>query len=159
MSCRPGRLHWASLRRAARSHENKFALKHRYALVLHTDQRIRMFHLVVKATSEQGKRLNIRKETLREWRREFARHLRAKGIAANATTRSVRGVTKIHKSDGIYRACLPADQTHVQSRVESVVAALHAGKILVELARTGCWIPAGASLGLARTERCAARRR
>jgi len=110
----------------------QFALKHRYALVLHTDQPHPHVHLVVKATSEQGKRLNIRKETLREWRREFARHLRAKGIAANATTRSVRGVTKIHKSDGIYRAMLAGRSTHVQSRVESVVAALHAGKILVE---------------------------
>jgi hypothetical protein len=41
--------------------------------------------MVVKAMSEQGVRLNIRKATLRGWRQEFARHLRAQGIRANAT--------------------------------------------------------------------------
>jgi len=50
----------------------QFALKHRYALVLHTDQPHPHVHLVVKAMSEQGRRINIRKETLREWRRKFA---------------------------------------------------------------------------------------
>ena len=57
----------------------QFALKHRYAMVLHTDQPHPHVHLVVKAMSEQGRRLNIRKETLRQWRREFARHLRRAG--------------------------------------------------------------------------------
>ncbi len=82
----------------------QFALKHRYALVLHTDQPHPHVHLVVKAMSEQGKRMNIRKGTLREWRRQFASHLRAQGIAANATDRAVRGVTNPQKRDGIYRA-------------------------------------------------------
>ena len=49
-------------------------------------------------------RLHIRKATLREWRREFARHLRALGIAANATDRGVRGESRSPKRDGIYRA-------------------------------------------------------
>jgi len=63
----------------------EFALKHRYAMVLHTDQDHPHVHLVVKAMSEEGRRLNIRKATLWEWRRDFARHLRAHGVAANAT--------------------------------------------------------------------------
>jgi hypothetical protein len=54
----------------------EFALRHRYALVLHTDEPHPHVHMVVKAVSEQGLRLNIRKETLRAWRAEFARHLR-----------------------------------------------------------------------------------
>jgi hypothetical protein len=54
----------------------EFALKHRYALVLHTDEPHPHVHLVVKAVSEEGVRLNIRRATLRQWRREFARHLR-----------------------------------------------------------------------------------
>jgi hypothetical protein len=41
----------------------EFALKHRYALVLHTDEPHPHVHLVVKAVSEQGERLNIRKAT------------------------------------------------------------------------------------------------
>jgi len=48
----------------------------------HTDEPHPHVHLVVKAVSEQGVRLNIRKATLREWRQEFARHLRIQGIAA-----------------------------------------------------------------------------
>src|SRR5919108_1136243 len=46
----------------------EFAFRHRYALVLHTDQDHPHVHLVIKAVSEQGERLNIRKATLREWR-------------------------------------------------------------------------------------------
>jgi hypothetical protein len=110
----------------------QFALQHRYALVLHTDQPHPHVHLVVKAMSEQGRRINIRKETLREWRRQFARQLRAQGIAANATERAVRGVTKPEKSDGIYRAMRAGRSTLVRARAVSVAAALHAGNMPVE---------------------------
>jgi hypothetical protein len=110
----------------------QFALQHRYALVLHTDQPHPHVHLVVKAMSEQGRRINIRKETLREWRRQFARQLRAQGIAANATERAVRGVIKPQKSDGIYRAMRAGRSTHIHGRIESVAAALHAGNLRVE---------------------------
>ena len=55
----------------------QLALKHRYALALHTDEPHPHVHVIIKAISEQGERLNIRKATLREWREEFARHLRA----------------------------------------------------------------------------------
>jgi len=65
----------------------EFALKHRYAMVLHTDEPHPHVHLVVKAMGADGKRLNIRKATLREWRQQFARHLHAEGVAANATPR------------------------------------------------------------------------
>jgi hypothetical protein len=116
----------------ARDH---FALKHRYALVLHTDQPHPHVHLVVKAMSEQGRRMNIRKETLREWRREFASQLRAQGIAANATERVVRGVTKPQKRDGIYRAMRAGRSTQMQERLASVAAALRAGGIQVEPAK------------------------
>ena len=69
----------------------EFALKHRYAMVLHTDEPHPHVHMVIKALGEHGVRLNIRKATLRHWRQEFARHLRALGVAANATERAVRG--------------------------------------------------------------------
>jgi hypothetical protein len=66
----------AAVRNFARE---EFGAKHRYAMVLHTDEPHPHAHVVVKAMSEAGKRLNIRKATLREWRREFARHLREQG--------------------------------------------------------------------------------
>jgi hypothetical protein len=64
--------------------------RHRYALGLHTDEPHPHVHVMVKAVSEEGVRLNIRKATLLVWRQEFARHLRAQGIEANATRRAVR---------------------------------------------------------------------
>jgi hypothetical protein len=112
--------------------QEQFALNHRYALVLHTDQPHPHVHLVVKAMSEQGRRLNIRKETLREWRRQFASYLRAQGIAANATARVVRGVTKPQKRDVIYRAMHAGRSTHMRARTELVVAALRAGSVQIE---------------------------
>ena len=112
----------------------EFALKHRYALVLHTDEPHPHVHLVVKAVSEQGVRLNIRKATLREWRREFARHLGAQGIAANATERAVRGETRAHKTDGIYRASHDPHRhsTHMRERARAVSEELARGGISIE---------------------------
>jgi hypothetical protein len=106
----------------------EFALKHRYGLVSHTDEPHPHVHLVVKAVSEQGVRLNISKATLRGWRREFARHLRNQGIAANATERAVRGETRTGKLDGIYRAAERGDSTHARTRAESVARELLAGE-------------------------------
>jgi relaxase-like protein len=114
----------------------EFALKHRYALVLHTDEPHPHVHLVVKAVSEQGVRLNISPATLREWRREFARHLRDQGIAANATERAVRGETRTHKLDGIYRASLRGDSTHTRARAEVVAGELLKGDLPVELGKS-----------------------
>ena len=110
----------------------EFALKRRYALVLHTDEPHPHVHLVVKAVSEQGIRLNIRKATLRGWRREFARHLRDQGIAANATERAGRGETRSHKRDGIYRSMLRGDSTHLHRRARAVAAELLEGRLRVE---------------------------
>jgi hypothetical protein len=110
----------------------QFALKHRYALVLHTDEPHPHVHVVVKEMSEQGRRINVRKETLREWRRQFASHLRAQGIAANATERAGRGVTNPRKLDGIYRAMRAGRSTQMRARAESVGAALRAGNMQIE---------------------------
>jgi Relaxase/Mobilisation nuclease domain len=87
----------------------EFALKHRYLMVLHTDQAHPHVHLVVKAVGEDGKRLNIRKATLRGWRRGFATQLRAQGVAAYATERAVRGQVRPPVRDGIHRAAQRGD--------------------------------------------------
>jgi relaxase-like protein len=110
----------------------EFGLKHRYAMVLHTDEPHPHVHLVVKAMGADGKRLNIRRETLREWRREFARHLREQGVAANATERAVRGETKPQKTDGIHRAALRGASTHYRRRVELVAEELARGGLKPE---------------------------
>lgn len=114
----------------------EFGGKHRYAMALHTDEPHPHVHMVVKAVSEQGVRLNIRKETLRTWRQEFARHLRAQGVEANATERSVRGEGKTGKPDGIYRAMLRGESTHIRSRLASLVNELKNGGALSEAGRS-----------------------
>lgn len=110
----------------------EFALKHRYAMTLHTDEPHPHVHVVVKAISEQGQRLHIRKDTLRRWRSEFALHLRDLGVAANATQRYVRGETSPRKSDGIYRAGLRGESTHLRERAEAVAKELAKGSLRIE---------------------------
>jgi hypothetical protein len=105
----------------------EFALQHRYAMVLHTNEPHPHVHMVVKAISEQGERLNIRKDTLRRWRAEFARHLRALGVSANATERAVRGVNRTPKLDAIYRAMRRGESSHMANRVLEVAEALARG--------------------------------
>jgi Relaxase/Mobilisation nuclease domain len=119
----------------------EFGLKHRYAMVLHTDEPHPHVHIVLKAVSEQGVRLHIRKQTLRHWRQEFARHLRALGVAANATDRFSRGVTEPRKLDGIYRPAHPKPyersrfSTHMRGREEAIARELKAGSLQVEPAK------------------------
>lgn len=97
--------------------------QHRYVFALHTDEAHPHVHLVLKALSEQGVRLNIKKATLRHWRSEFARDLRAVGIEANATERAVRGQHRKAKKDGIYRAGLRGESTYIHTRGEAAATA------------------------------------
>jgi Relaxase/Mobilisation nuclease domain len=106
--------------------------QHRYALTLHTDEPHPHVHLVLKAVSEQGVRLNIKKATLRHWRSEFARNLRLLGVEANATERAVRGETRKAKKDGIYRASQRGDSTYVRAQAEAVAAELLKGNARIE---------------------------
>lgn len=91
----------------------EFALKHRYAMVLHTDQAHPHVHLVVSAHNQEATRLNIRKADLRRWREQFARHLRHHGLAANATPSQLRGRLSDHQKDGIFRAA-QRDESRVE---------------------------------------------
>jgi predicted transcriptional regulator len=113
----------------------QFALKHRYAMVLHTDEPHPHVHMVVKAIGEDGTRLNIRRATLREWRAEFARHLREQGVPANATERAVRGEITPQKTDGIYRAARRGASTHWRKRADAVARELAGGGLKDEPAK------------------------
>lgn len=66
-------------------------------------------HLILRAENEDGRRVHIRKGSLREWREHFAKQLRARGIEANATSRAERG--KSLKNQGII-------EWHIQKRYE-----------------------------------------
>jgi hypothetical protein len=100
---------------------DRFALQHRYAMALHTHQGNPHVHLVVRAISEQGVQLNIRKATLRDWRQRFAAHLREQGIAANAAERAVRGESRIPKTDGVFRSDERDSSSYVQAKLNSYI--------------------------------------
>jgi hypothetical protein len=100
---------------------NEWQLKHRYAMALHTDDHHPHVHVVVKAVSERGVRLNVKKATLRAWRQQFAANLRELGVAANATERAVRGETKTHRSDGAWRAANREGSTLIQERERRIL--------------------------------------
>jgi hypothetical protein len=105
----------------------QFALKHRYAMALHTDTPRPHVHMVVKAESEEGERLYIRKATLRQWRLDFARHLRDQGIAANATPRALRWKGRSHEPSQLRRAELRGASTVLRAQVREVVVDLSRG--------------------------------
>jgi Relaxase/Mobilisation nuclease domain len=115
--------------------QDEFEFQHRYAMVLHTDKAHPHVHLVVKAMSEQSKRLHVTKATLRHWRAQFAMQLRSHGIEANATERAVRGVTVPHKRNAIYRAASRNESSHVKDRIQTVMRELREGHLNAEPGR------------------------
>jgi hypothetical protein len=102
----------------------QFGAKHRYAFVLRTDKPHPHVQAVVKALSEHGIRLHIRKPILRRWRLEFARHLREQHIAANATERVLRGQSRATKPPALYHTERRGASTRLHVRAESVTDAL-----------------------------------
>jgi len=102
----------------------KFALKHRYAMALHTHQQHPHVHLVVKAEDEHGRRLHIDKALLREWRQDFARMMREQGIAANATVRAVRGQSRRSARDARYRTQRHGTSYALLARIKTVIEEL-----------------------------------
>lgn len=119
----------AAVRNFARE---EFYGQHRYALVLHTDESHPHVHLVLKAVSEQGVRLNIKKATLRHWRSQFASHLRTLGVAANATERAVRGEGRSARKDGIYRSGLRGESTYLHGKTATLSAVMHESNVRAE---------------------------
>jgi Relaxase/Mobilisation nuclease domain len=106
----------------------EFALKHRYAMVLHTDQAHPHMHLVVSAYNREGTRLNIRKADLRRWREQFGRHLRQHGIEANATPSQIRGRLSDFQKDGIFRAAQRGESRFEWERERRATKAAQLGR-------------------------------
>ena len=103
----------------------KFGLKHRYAMTLHTHQQHPHVHLIVKAEREDGRgRLHIDKAMLREWRQDFAGMMRDQGIPANATSRAVRGQSKHALLDAAYRAKGRQSSYALREQIQSVATEL-----------------------------------
>lgn len=84
----------AAVKNAAREFAKALFDGHQYAFAAHDDEKHPHVHLTVKASSEEGIRLNPRKADLQQWRETFAEKLQEFGIEANATPRQARGVVR-----------------------------------------------------------------
>jgi hypothetical protein len=120
---------------AARKFAREKFVQHRYAMVLHTDQKHPHVHLVVKAENELGQRLHIDKQRLREWREDFARLMREQGIAANATPRAIRGENKKKPRDDIFKAQRYGKSTALHDRVIGIAQELSRSRTIADPAR------------------------
>lgn len=81
-------------------------------------------HLAVKAGGIDGRRLHIDKEMLRDWRQDLAQMMRDQRIAANATSRFVRGQTKKVARRATYRVRRRASCYWLRDQVTSIASEL-----------------------------------
>jgi len=107
-------------------------------MVLHTDEPHPHVHVVVKAVSEQGVRLNIRKELCANGDGS------SRGIFAHRASLQTRRIDSCaarpsrKKLDGIYRPMRDPGRysTHMQNKVESVAAELGKVSLRVEAGKS-----------------------
>ena len=81
---------------AAREFAKAELADHKLVMVLHDHQANPHVHISVRSESKHGKRLNPRKTDLHRWRETFAAKLRERGIDAEATRQTTRGVARNH---------------------------------------------------------------
>jgi hypothetical protein len=113
----------------------KFGAKHRYVMALHTHQQHPHVHVVVKAEGIDGRRLHIDKAMLRGWRQDFARLMREQGIAANATSRAVRGQTKRATKDVHFRTQRARASYALREKLDGIVRELSETQTVSDPAR------------------------
>jgi type IV secretory pathway VirD2 relaxase len=113
----------------------RFGIEHRYAMVLHTDQRHPHTHLVVKSEGVHGRRLRIDKRTLRLWREDFAQCMREQGVPANATPRAVRGASRRRALDPMLRAQRRGASWAMRRKVDEVAQRIANGSVFKEPGR------------------------
>lgn len=95
----PGKTDANKVLDAVQAFARRHFVGHQYVMALHTKETDPAddppehphVHLVLRAEDEDGRRIHIRKGTLRSWREAFAAELRVRGIEANATSRAERG--------------------------------------------------------------------
>lgn len=113
---------------AARAFAVQHLDNHPWALAIHQDTKYAHAHLVYRAESHDGKRINRNKQTLRDWRMSWAGLLREQGVKVNATLAAARAQqSRTAKAD-------PAISHILQRQERSTVVAAQTAKALQELA-------------------------
>lgn len=91
----PGNTNASAVKDAVRAlAQQEFGGRHDYVMALHTDTKHPHVHLTVRTVGHDGVKLNLRKADLQHLRDSFAAKLRQRGIEAESTPRSARGVTR-----------------------------------------------------------------
>ncbi len=83
--------------------EQEFGGRHDYVMALHTDTKHPHVHLTLRTVGHDGIKLNLRKADLQHLRDVFAGKLRQRGIDAESTPRSARGVTRRGERTPVYK--------------------------------------------------------
>lgn len=111
--------------------QQTFGDTHDFVMALHTDTGRPHVHLTVAAAGENGRRYNPRKDDLARMRERFARELRSRGVAAEATPRRARGQMRSGQAMSLYKQRvahqlgerpLPNADASVFNEVRSVIA-------------------------------------
>jgi len=100
----PGTTNASAVKDAVRAlAEQEFGGRHDYVMALHTDTKHPHVHLTVRTVGHDGVKLNLRKADLQHLRDTFAAKLRQRGIEAESTPRSARGVTRRGERTPVYK--------------------------------------------------------
>ena len=110
--------------------QQTFGETHDFVMALHTDTGRPHVHLTVAAAGENGRRYNPRKDDLARMRDSFARELRSRGVAAEATPRRARGQMRSGQAMSLYKQrvahqlgerALPNADAAILNEVRSVI--------------------------------------
>lgn len=100
----PGNTNASAVKDAVRAlAQQEFGGRHDYVMALHTDTKHPHVHLTVRTVGHDGVKLNLRKADLQHLRDTFAAKLRQRGIEAESTPRSARGVTRRGERTPVYK--------------------------------------------------------
>ena len=116
----PGKADPLALRDAVRSFAaDNFGANQEYVFALHTDTDNDHCHLAVKCRGFDGRQLHTPAGQVQRWREAFAERLRERGIDAEATPRSLRGVVRRPEKQVLRHIDNPAPEGRAprQSRV------------------------------------------
>ena len=100
----PGLTNASAVKDAVRAlAQQEFGGRHDYVMALHTDTKHPHVHLTLRTVGHDGIKLNLRKADLQHLRDTFAAKLRQRGIEAESTPRSARGVTRRGERTPVYK--------------------------------------------------------
>ena len=100
----PGNTNAGAVKDAVRAlAAQEFGGRHDYVMAQHTDTKHPHVHLTVRTVGHDGVKLNLRKADLQHLRDTIAEKLRVRGIEAESTPRSARGVTRRGERTPVYK--------------------------------------------------------